>query len=195
LRANVFITGLAVNLLSTGLCVVLTDKIFNTKGVVIVKDTPAAGNAYLTIALLVLVIVWLVVYKTPFGYRLRACEKSEEALLSLGINPEFYKFTALLISGFLCGIGGSFLSLNLGVFVQGMSAGKGWIALVVIYLGGRKPIGILAAAFIFGVAEAFSNHAQGFWNLPSDFILAFPYVCTLFIMIIVSIIPSSRLRQ
>jgi simple sugar transport system permease protein len=195
LRANVFIAGLAVNLFAAGLCTVLSDKLFSTKGVVIAKDTPALGNAYLIIAMAALVIVWLVVYKTPFGYRLRACEKSEEALVSLGINPDFYRFAALLISGFLCGIGGSFISLNLGLFVQGMSAGKGWIALVVIYLGGRKPAGILAAAFVFAVAEAFSNHAQGFWNLPADFILAFPYVCTLVVMIIVSIIPSSRPRR
>jgi simple sugar transport system permease protein len=195
LKANVFIAGLAVNLLAAGLCVVLSDKIFNTKGVVIAKDTPALGSAYLILALSVLVIVWFVVYKTPVGYRLRACEKNEDALISLGINPGYYKFTALLISGFLCGIGGSFLSLNIGVFVQGMSAGKGWIALVVIYLGGRKPVGILAAAFAFAASEAFSNHAQGFWNIPADFILAFPYVCTLIVMIIVSIIPSSRPRQ
>jgi simple sugar transport system permease protein len=195
LRANVFIAGLAVNLLAAGLCVVLSDKIFGTKGVVIAKDTPALNNAYLIFAMLALVIVWLAVYKTPFGYRLRACAKNEEALVSLGMNPEFYKFTALLISGFLCGIGGSFLSLNLGVFVQGMTAGKGWIALVVIYLGGRKPAGILAAAFVFAAAEAFSNHAQGFWNLPADLILAFPYICTLIVIIIVSIIPSRRPGQ
>ncbi|MDR1836937.1 MAG: ABC transporter permease, partial [Treponema sp.] len=96
----------------------------------------------------------------------------------------------LLVSGFFCGIGGSFLSLNLGAFVPGMSAGKGWIALVVIFLGGRKPLGVLAAAFAFAVADAFSNYAQGLWRLPADFILAFPYVCTLIAMVVVSAIPS-----
>jgi len=50
-------------------------------------------------------------------------------------------------------------------------------------------VGILAAAFVFGLADAFSNYAQGFWRLPADFILAFPYFCTLFAMIVVSVIP------
>jgi simple sugar transport system permease protein len=65
-----------------------------------------------------------------------------------------------------------------------MSAGKGWIALVVIFLGGRKPLGLLAAALVFGAAESFSNYAQGFWRLPSEFMLALPYVCTLLAMLL-----------
>jgi simple sugar transport system permease protein len=186
LRANVFITGLAVNLFSSGLCTVLSGKLFNTRGVVAVQNVPSLGYSYLFFALFVLFAAHLVVNKTPFGYRLRACEKNSDALLSLGIEPHFYRITALLVSGFFCGIGGSFLSLNLGAFVPGMSAGKGWIALVVIFLGGRKPLGLLAAAFVFGVADVFSNYAQGLLRIPADFILAFPYVCTLLAMIIVS---------
>jgi simple sugar transport system permease protein len=141
---------------------------------------------YLLFGILALALIWLVIYKTPFGFRLRACDKESEALISLGINPGFYQICAILISGVFCAVGGSFLSLNLGAFVPGMSAGKGWIALVVIFLGGRKPQGILAAAFVFGLAEAFSIYAQGFWNIPADFILAFPYICTLIAMIAVS---------
>jgi simple sugar transport system permease protein len=190
LRANNFIAGLAVNLLSSGLTVVLCEKFFNTRGVVTVKNT-GVNIRYLFFAVLLLLIIWLVIYKTPFGYRLRACDKNGEALRSLGIEPQFYQGCAFLISGFFCGMGGSFLSLNLGAFVPGMSAGKGWIALVVIFLGGRKPAGILAAAFVFGIAEAFSNYAQGVWKLPADFILAFPYVCTLAAMITASIKSSS----
>jgi simple sugar transport system permease protein len=105
----------------------------------------------------------------------------------LGIKPKFYQTISFLISGVFCGIGGSFLSLNLGVYVPGMSAGKGWIALAVIFLGVKKPFGILLAAFVFALAESFSNYAQGFLNIPAYFILTFPYVCTLIAMIIVSI--------
>ena len=189
LRANIFISALAVNLLSGGLCVVISGKLFNTKGVVAAQNAAAASPSglvgwYLSCAIFLLVIAYFVIYKTPFGYHLRACEKSSEALASLGIAPESCKITALFISAFFCGTGGSFLALNLGAFVPGMSAGKGWIALVVIFLGGRKPLGILAAAFIFSLAESFSNHAQGIWRIPSDFILAFPYVCTLLAMMI-----------
>ena len=192
LRANLFITGLAVNLFSGGLCIVLSDKLFNTRGVTASKIIFGLVNWYFIVGVVLLFITWLVIYKTSFGYRLRACNKDSEALISLGIKPQNYKITAFLISGFFCGIGGSFLSLNLGVFVPGMSAGKGWIALVIIFLGARKPQGIFIAAFVFGLADAFSNHAQGFWNLPSDIILAFPYICTLIAMIIGSAIPFSK---
>ena len=194
LKANLFITGLAVNLLSSGLCVVLSGGIFNTRGVVSSRNISGLLKWYLLAALFLLPAVWLLIYKTPFGYRLRACDKNSGALVSLGINPLFYQSAALLISGFLAGIGGSFLSLNLGAFVQGMPAGKGWIALVVVFLGGRKPQGILAAAFIFALADVFSNYAQGLWRLPADFILAFPYVCTLLAMIAVSIIPEINMK-
>jgi len=189
LRANIFISGLAVNLFAGGLCVVLSDKIFNTRGVVALTSVPGLLKWYLVFGLFLLITAWLVIYKTPFGYRLRACEKNAGALISLGINDQFYQTSALLISGFFAGLGGSFLSLNLGAFVPGMSSGRGWIALVVIFLGVRKPQGILAASFIFALAEALSNHAQGFLTIPADFILAFPYVCTLIAMIAVSVFP------
>jgi len=188
LQANLFISGLAVNLFSSGICIVLSDKIFKTRGVVTVNGVPWLLNWYLVIGAIFLIISWLAIYKTPFGFRLRACEKNSQSLIALGINPHHFQKTAVLISGFFCGIGGSFLSLNLGAFVPGMSAGKGWIALAVIFLGAKKPFGILIAAFIFAFTESFSNYAQGILNIPADFILAFPYVCTLMAMIIVSVV-------
>ena len=206
LRSNVFITGLAVNLLASGLTIVLSQYFFGTRGVVVlhairyislvnipfIKHIPIVGglfsghSMYVYASWLLLFVSWLVIYKTPFGYRLRACNNHSEALVSLGIKPDIYRWTAFVISGFFCGIGGSFLSLNLGAFVPNMTTGKGWIALVIIFLGGRRPLGILAAAFIFGLADAFSNYAQGMFNIPADFILAIPYLLTLSAMILVS---------
>ncbi|MCL2806190.1 MAG: ABC transporter permease [Treponema sp.] len=191
LKTNLFIAGIAINLFSGGLCIVLSDKIFNTKGVVslssAVNSAPGIVKWYIIAGIILLFLSWLVIYKTPFGYRLRACEKNSEALLTLGINYKFYQTSAFLISGFFCGIGGSFLSLNLGAFVPGISSGKGWIALAVIFLGMRRPFGVLAGAFIFAFAESFSNYAQGFLSIPVDFILAFPYICALIAMIVVSL--------
>jgi simple sugar transport system permease protein len=192
LKANLFITGLAVNMLSGGLCIVLSDRIFKTRGVVTTTGISGLLNWYLLIGAILLVFIMLAVYKTPFGFRLRACDKNSAALVSLGINPPFYQKTAILVSGFFCGIGGSFLSLNLGAYVPGMSAGKGWIALAVIFLGAKNPIGILIAAFVFAFTESFSNYAQGIWNIPADFILALPYVFTLIAMIVVSLISKLK---
>jgi simple sugar transport system permease protein len=192
LRANLFISALAINLFSSGLCILLSDKIFNTKGVITADSAHGLLNLFVILGIILLLMSWLIIYKTPFGYRLRACDKNSNALISLGIKPEFYQTFALLISGSFCGIGGSFLSLNLGVFVPGISAGKGWIALAVIFLGLRKPLGILAAAFVFSLAECFSNYAQGFWNIPTGFILALPYIITLIVLILISIIPKYK---
>jgi len=207
LRSNVFIAGLAVNLLAGGLTVVLSHYFFNTKGVIIfqsdksiplvnipfVKHIPVIGDlfsghsVYVYASWLLLVCSWIAIYKTSFGYRLRACADHSMALASLGLRPDTYRWTAFLLSGFFCGIGGSFLSLNLSVFVPNMTAGKGWIALVVIFLGGRKPQGLLLAAFVFGLADTLSNYAQGLRNVPADFILAMPYLLTLLAIVLVSV--------
>jgi simple sugar transport system permease protein len=207
LRSNVFIAGLAVNLLAGGLTVVLSHYLFNTRGVVALRDIgnlrlvdipviagiPLAGDLlsghslYVYASWLLLFVTFIIIYKTPFGYRLRACEKHPEALESLGIKPDTLRVVGFLISGFFCGIGGAFLGLNLGAFVPNMTAGKGWIALVVIFLGGSKPAGLLVAAFVFGLAESFSNYAQGFFRIPVDFILAIPYIFTLAAMVFLSI--------
>jgi simple sugar transport system permease protein len=207
LRSNVFITGLAANLLALGLTAVLSQFFFSTRGVValpdinhltvidipFIKAIPVIGvllsghSVYVYAGWLLLLLSWMVIYKTPFGYRLRACDKRSTALVSLGIRPDTYRWTAFLVSGFCCGIGGSFLSLNLGAFVPNMTAGKGWIALVVIFLGARRPLGLIAAAFVYGLAESFSNYAQGLFNVPADFILAMPYLLTLLAMILVSV--------
>ena len=212
LRSNVFITGLAANLLAGGLTVVLSDFLFKTRGVItlpgfphlpllhipLINTIPIIGellsghSPYAYAGVLLLALSWLVIYKTPFGFRLRACGSRQDALVSLGLKPNTYRCAALLISGCCCGIGGSFLSLNLGAFVPNMPAGKGWIALVVVFLGGRKPQGLLAAAFIFGLADAFSNYAQGRFNVPADFILALPYLFTFLVIVAVSVWDSKQ---
>jgi simple sugar transport system permease protein len=207
LKANVFITGLAVNLFAAGLTLVLSFRFFGTRGVVVFNDLsrlkvftfagihriPVLGDlfsghtAYVYFSWFLLLVCWFVIYRTPFGFRLRACESRSEALISLGLKPDRYRFVAFLLSGLTCGIGGSYLTLNLRAFVPNISSGKGWIALVVIFLGNRRPRGLLAAALLFGLADAFSNFAQGILNVPADFILAIPYLFTLLVMIAVSI--------
>lgn len=207
LRANVFITGLAVNLFAAGITLVLSFRFFGTRGVVVFNDLPRlkilalpvihripvlgdllSGHTwYVYLSWLLLLICWFIIYRTPFGFRLRACEKRSEALISLGLKPDHYRFAAFLLSGLTCGIGGSYLTLNLRAFVPNISSGKGWIALVVIFLGSRRPRGLLAGALLFGLADAFSNFAQGALNVPADFILAIPYIFTLLVMIAISI--------
>lgn len=214
LKSNVFITGLAANLFASGLTVVLSFRLFGNKGVVVFDSVgrlptveipalariPILGDifighsAFVYLSWLLLVICAWVLYHTPFGFRLRATGLHEKTLASLGMRPDRYRFVAFLISGLTCGIGGAMLTLNLGAFVPNITSGKGWIALVVIFLGQRRPFGLLAASLIFGLADAFSNYAQGAWNIPADFILAIPYVFTLLVMVLFSVYASYKQR-
>lgn len=214
LRANLFITGLATNLLAGGLTTVLSHYLFGTKGVLLFQEVaslpvlsidrlnsiPVLGDILLGHSVLVyagwlaVILSSIVIYRTPFGYRLRGTGSNPEALIAAGLNPNRYRMISILISGLACGLAGAVLTLSLGAYVPNISAGRGWIALVLIYLGGKTPFGVFAAAFIFGLAESFSNYAQGFLDIPADFILAFPYLITVTAMVIVSVVQYNRTR-
>lgn len=212
LKANVFITGLATNLMAGGLTTVLSFYLFGTKGILIFKELPNlpsfnvpalhgipvigdilfGHNILVYLGWLIVILAWIIIYKTPFGYRLRGTGSNPDAMRALGLNPQNYQMAGILISGFTCGLAGAVLTLNLGIYVPYISSGRGWIALVVIILGGRTPFGILGAAFIFGLAESTSNYAQGFMDIPADFILAFPYLITVAVMVIMSIVQQRK---
>ena len=201
LKANEFIAGLATNLLAAGLVVVLSDRLFGTKGVVpfdlppiprplaALRSLPVVGEvvfrqgafAYLSWA--AVPVAWLAIAKTPFGMRLRASGSSPSSIVALGLRPDRYRFAAALISGAACGLAGSSLSLGLSAYVPNIASGRGWIALVAIYLGGKKPAGVLAACLLFAIADSFANYAQGFLKVPADFILALPYVVSLLALV------------
>ncbi len=207
LKANIFISGLATNLLASGLTIVLSFRIFGSKGVIrfdnipqlpvlslpVLQRVPVLGDIFIGHNVLVymswlcVVAAAVVIYRTPFGLRTRATGLDPSTVASLGLNPTGYQLKAILISGFTCGLAGAVLTLKIGAFVPNITAGRGWIALVAIYLGNKTPHGVVAASFGFGWAEAFSNYAQGVLNIPADFVLAFPYIITVFAMIVYSI--------
>jgi len=197
-KTNIFVSGLAVNLMASGLTVILAGKIFGSKGGIAfsniklpevihikwIEVIPIVGKlisgytVFVYVSWIVLLAVWITVYHTSYGLRLRGTGRDPSTIESLGLKPGFYKLSAILISGAACGLGGAMLTLNVAAFVPGITAGRGWIALVVIYLGNRTVGGILAASFIFGLAMSFSNYEQGVLNIPADIILAFPYALT-----------------
>ena len=206
LKANVFIAGLATNLMASGLTVVLAFQIFGNKGVVrfeiarlpslsvpflqripILGDLLVGHSVFVYLSWLIVAAAALVIYRTPFGLRLRGTGLDRETITSLGLKPARYQMAGILISGFTCGLAGAVLTLNLSAFVPNITSGRGWIALVAIYLGNRTPWGVAVASFVFGLAESLSNYAQGAINIPADFILAFPYLITVLAMVLYSI--------
>lgn len=207
LKTNIFIAGLATNLLASSFTMVLSYRLFQTKGVIRFQELPHLpfmsvafleripligavlnGHNFLVyVSWVVVIMAAFIIFRTPFGMRIRASGRNPEALVAVGLRPERYQITAIVISGFTCGISGSFLALHMGAFVPNITAGRGWIALVAIYLGQKNPLGVLIACFIFGLAESISNRAQGMVSIPTDFILAFPYLLTVAAMIFYSI--------
>ncbi len=215
LQANIFITGLATNLLASGLTVMLSQYLFGTKGVVRfpdiqhlpvlripgIHDIPVLGdllsghNVLVYASWAVLALTAVLLYLTPFGLRVRATGLNADSVTALGLRPIGYQLRAILLSGAACGMAGAMLSLNISAFVPNITAGRGWIALVVIYLGNRTPLGILVASFVFGLAETVSIFAQGVIALPAEIILAFPYIVTVAAMVLYSIWQTRIQRQ
>lgn len=214
MKANIFICGMATNLLASGLTVVLAFQLYGNKGVIrfdnipslpvlhipFIQDVPLLGallsghNILVYISWFILAIAAVVIYHTPFGLRIRGTGLGSPTITALGLNPTGYQLKAILISGLTCGLAGAVLSLNLAAFVPNITAGRGWIALVVIYLGNKTPLGILVASFIFGMADSVANFAQGAINIPADFFLAFPYIITVLAMVGYSIWKTHRVR-
>jgi general nucleoside transport system permease protein len=169
------------------------------QGIPIIGDVIAGHNILVYVSWLLLAASSLVIYRTPFGMRLRAVGHSQKAAFALGINPRRYQFVSLLISGFACALGGSVLTLTLGAFVPNVSSGRGWIALVIIYLGRRTPVGILIGSVVFGLVEYASNYLQVASSIPSGLLLAMPFFVTVIALVVYSLIEENirkgRFRQ
>lgn len=211
LRANIFICGLATNLLAAALSMVLSFSFYGQtgsvsfpampvlqpirmpflQGIPVLGDIVANHNILVYVSWLLLAASSLIIYRTPFGMRLRAVGHNAKAAFALGINPRRYQFVALLISGFACALGGAVLTLTLGAFVPNVSAGRGWIALVIIYLGRRTPIGILLGSIVFGMVEFISNYLQVVSRIPSGLLLAMPFFVTVIALIVYSLIEGN----
>jgi general nucleoside transport system permease protein len=211
LRANIFICGLATNLLAAALSVVLSFSFYGKTGSVNFPDMPilppiripflrgipvlgdilSNHNVLVYVSWVLLVLAGIVIYRTPFGMHLRAVGHNPRASLALGINPKRMQFISLLISGFTCALGGAMLTLTLGAFVPNVSSGRGWIALVIIYLGRRTPVGILLGSLVFGLVEFLSNYLQAVSSIPSGILLAMPFFVTVAALILYSLAESS----
>jgi simple sugar transport system permease protein len=193
LRANIFVAGLAINLLAAGLIPFLSELLFGTRGVVRLATEsriPRIGgvSGMLPVAVGIAIVSAVALYRTPWGIRLRAAGGTIDSLAARGLNSQRYMRTAALISGVLAGLGGAEIALRLGVYLPNISAGRGWIALVAIFLGLRNPIGVIGAAFVFAFFEAFAGAAQGFTEIPGTLLLGLPYLVTVVAMVIYSAI-------
>lgn len=153
----------------------------------VLADIPVIGNALFfqpaTTYLLYLLfpIASFLLYRTVGGIALRAAGESPSAVTAAGHSSLRMQFAALCVCGFLAGVGGATLVVvQTGTFSDGMSAGRGFIAIAVVALGRWKPSGVAIGALLFGAAGALQFLAQSLgWDVPYNVVLAAPYIMTL----------------
>ncbi|MBN2657947.1 MAG: ABC transporter permease [Spirochaetales bacterium] len=189
LKGNIFVTGLAINLITPPLIAMVSKLLYGSGGVIrLSSGTLNLSQAESLLWLLFFTgAIWFVLRYTPLGLRIRTAGTDPDFLFSRGIKPAGIQSLVIILSGILCGISGAMISLKLGVFIPGISAGKGWIALVAVYLGFKKPFPVLLSCFIFAIAESLSDAAQGIIEIPANLILSFPYFMTITGLVLFSI--------
>jgi len=191
LKANIFVAGLATNLLAAGVVPYVSALLYGTKGVVrLATDADFASlfgiSVMVPVAVVLALVVHVALFRTPFGIRLRASGGNPQALEARALRPGRYRRAAMILSGVFAGVAGAEVALRLGVYLPNISAGRGWIALVAIFLGVRHPIGVVGAAFVFALFESFAGAAQGFTEIPGTLLLGLPYLITLVAMVVYS---------
>lgn len=184
-RGDQIVVGTAVNLMAVGLTAFLVKSIWGKAGGSDrVESLPKfwGMSILVPVALILVPIVAFALFRMKHGLRLQACGEHPQAAVSAGINITAYRYTAVLMSGLLAGLGGAYLSIgNLNYFTLDMTNGRGFIALAAVILGGWSPWGALTAALLFGAAEGVQIQGQSTPGFPvsSDLLVALPYIVTL----------------
>jgi ABC-type uncharacterized transport system permease subunit len=189
LRADQIVGGTAVNFLALGITGYFFQQFYNSRVVGGVPTVPVVhwlgGLSYLTWASFLLVIVaYVVLFKTPIGLRIRACGEHPRAADTVGINVYAVRYSCVVLSGCLVAIGGVYLSLGPegnGTFIFNITSGKGFIALAAMIFGNWRPAGAFAAALLFGFSSALALKLQAYPSLSNDATLLkiLPYVLVL----------------
>ena len=199
LRADQIVVGTAINFLALGLTGYLFRYIYGTQGtpsdiseipdVVLpefIRDIPYIGDVFgqlnlmIWVMLALVVAVWILLFKTPIGLRLRSVGEHPRAADTVGINVYAIRYAAVIASGMLAALGGAYLSFGFGsAFNENMSAGRGFIALAAVIFGKWNPFGAFGACLLFGFASAISIPLQREADISANLLSTLPYVLTL----------------
>ena len=212
MKADLILTGIALNTFASGSTVFLMYMVCNDKAstsglpscnvpsidLPLIKSIPVIGemisghNLLTYLAFFSVIVVWILIYKTPLGLRIRAVGENAHAAESVGIKVMNVQFIALFLSGIFAGLGGAFMSMGyLSFFSRDMIAGRGFIALAAQNMGGAAPLGTLIASIIFGIADALSNMLQTL-NVPAELVQMQPYLLTIIGLVIYAVADNHR---
>lgn len=208
LKANQVISGTAINLMAGSLTIYLCNVITGGSGrlsmvkglprkdIPFLSEIPVIGplfftNVYATtwVVLIILILSTLLLYKTKFGLRLRACGENPQAVAAAGVSVTKMRYFGVLASGALAGLGGAIMSMTYYGEFNGSVSGLGFLALAALIFGQWKPIGILGASIFFGLATTIANVSQviqSFQKVPPMYLKMFPYVVTLIALVLFS---------
>lgn len=202
-KANQTIAGLALNFLFLGLTSFLflmkfgqtttlpSITVIQTVTIPLLSRLPLLGEAlfnqdpFVYLMLVLVLLTWILFYKTEWGVILHAVGENPRAADTAGINVNNVRYLACFANGILGGLGGTYLSLvKLGFFMENLTAGKGYIALVTVILGRRNPLGVVGAALVIGSAEALQIRLQTMGtSIPSQAFSMLPYVVTVIVLL------------
>lgn len=201
LNTNQYATGLALSLFGVGFSAFAGTSYVQAKlpeqarfAIPWLSDLPWFGPAlfrqhpvvYLAIALALALVWWL--YRTRAGLVLRSVGESPESAHALGYPVRWIRFAAVLAGGALCGLAGAYVStVYTPLWVEGMIAGKGWIALALTTFATWRPTRVLLGAYLFGAVTMVQFHLQGLGvNLPSQALTMLPYLATILVLVLIS---------
>ena len=207
LKSDQIVVGVAVNMLALGLTGFLYRRFFThvadpissvstfpTIKIPILSEVPAIGiilftqNILVYLSLCLVPVLWFILYKTSMGITLISTGEHPKAADSLGINVFKVRYLAIIVGGVLASIGGAFLSIaHSNTFIEGMTGGKGFIALAVVILGKWNPLGVLGGALVFGGASSLQLLIQSTGaKVPYDLVLMIPYILTVVAVVLVA---------
>ena len=188
--ADQIVIGIAINLLAIGLTRFFLRLLFDSSSNsprVPGFDVKGSGSGFLALAqnplvwigVFVTPLVAWVLYRTPFGLRSRAVGEHPAAAASVGVPVARVRYLAVALSGMIAGLGGSYLALDQHQFTDGMTAGRGFIALAAIIFGRWNPLLAGLACLLFAAAETLQIQLQGTQAIPSQFVEMIPYALTI----------------
>jgi simple sugar transport system permease protein len=194
-RGNQIVSGVAINMLAAGLTAIVGNAWYSQggrtpplEGVQRFGDAIYGHSALVYIVLLAVPLTWFVLGRTRFGLRLRAVGENPAAVDTAGISVTSLRYTAVIIGGVLCGIGGTYLSVGQSAgFLPNMTAGKGFIALAALIFAKWRAWPALGACFLFGLLDAIAIRLQGIslpgiGEVPVQAIQALPYLMTVILL-------------
>jgi general nucleoside transport system permease protein len=198
LRADQIVGGTAINFLALGITGYMFIDLYGTEGtptdtpsipdvhLAFLEDVPFLGgifgqlNLMIWIALLLVLVCWVIVFRTPVGLRLRSVGEHPRAADTVGINVYAVRYGAVILSGALAAAGGAYLSIGfINSFNENMTAGRGFIALAALIFGNWRPFGLAAACMLFGFSSALAQRLPEYSQSASVLFQALPYVLTL----------------